>query len=408
MKITLSPSVRFKQQTMLFPFYLVLFEFATYIGNDMIQPGMLAVIADLNADATWVPTSMTAYLSGSLVFQWLFGPLSDHRGRRPVMLAGVGFFTFSCLIILLVHNIEQFIFIRFFQGIGLCFVGAVGYSAIQETFEEASCIKIMALMANVTLIAPLFGPLAGTALINFISWQSMFILIAVLSSISFYGLWKEMPETVILQNKPFSSINLWHNYCKVLSNRKFIYGALSIGFSSLPLLTWIAESPVILIRDEGLSTLKYGLLQIPIFSGLIFGNIILTRIVIKTQIESIIKQGIYPIIFGLFIATLSTVFYNHAYVWVIAGLSLYAFGIGLVNTGLYRLTLFSIKLSKGVVSSAIGIFSMLVFTIGIECSKIAYSQGGNTLFNCFNLISGFVWFILIICFFNKKHKTISK
>lgn len=94
------------------------------------------------------------------------GPLSDRIGRRPVMLAGVVWFIITCLAILLAQNIEQFTLLRFLQGISLCFIGAVGYAAIQESFEEAVCIKITALMANVALIAPLLGPLVGAAWIH--------------------------------------------------------------------------------------------------------------------------------------------------------------------------------------------------------------------------------------------------
>lgn len=71
------------------PLCLVLFEFAVYMANVMIQPGMMAVVESFNASHEWVPTSMTAYLAGGMVLQWLLGPLSDRRGRRPVMLAGV-------------------------------------------------------------------------------------------------------------------------------------------------------------------------------------------------------------------------------------------------------------------------------------------------------------------------------
>lgn len=82
------------------------------------------------------------------------------------MLAGVVWFIVTCLAILLAQNIEQFTLLRFLQGISLCFIGAVGYAAIQESFEEAVCIKITALMANVALIAPLLGPLVGAAWIH--------------------------------------------------------------------------------------------------------------------------------------------------------------------------------------------------------------------------------------------------
>ena len=158
-----SSGSRLGRQALLFPLCLVLYEFSTYIGNDMIQPGMLAVVAQYNAGIEWVPTSMTAYLAGGMFLQWLLGPLSDRIGRRPVMLAGVVWFIVTCLAILLAQNIEQFTLLRFLQGISLCFIGAVGYAAIQESFEEAVCIKITALMANVALIAPLLGPLVGAA-----------------------------------------------------------------------------------------------------------------------------------------------------------------------------------------------------------------------------------------------------
>lgn len=73
------------------------------------------------------------------------------------------------------------------QGISLCFIGAVGYAAIQESFEEAVCIKITALMANVALIAPLLGPLVGAARVHVLPWEGMFILFAALAAISFWS-----------------------------------------------------------------------------------------------------------------------------------------------------------------------------------------------------------------------------
>lgn len=113
----------------------MLFEFATYIGNDMIQPGMLAVVADFNAGEEWVPTSMTAYLAGGIFLQWLLGPLSDRRGRRPVMLAGVAFFIVACTAILLVTTIEQFIAMRF------CRASACALSALSATPPFRSRLK---------------------------------------------------------------------------------------------------------------------------------------------------------------------------------------------------------------------------------------------------------------------------
>ncbi|CNH58793.1 MFS transporter [Yersinia pekkanenii] len=407
MQTSFSPATRLGRRALLFPLCLVLFEFTAYIANDMIQPGMLAVVADFNAGVEWVPTSMTAYLAGGMFLQWLLGPLSDRRGRRPVMLVGVAFFVVTCLAILLVNNIEQFIVMRFLQGIGLCFIGAVGYATIQESFEEAVCIKITALMANVALIAPLLGPLAGAALIHVAPWQTMFVLFAVLGAISFVGLWRAMPETAALKGEKLSVAAMWSDYKHVLANRRFLCGSLALGFASLPLLAWIAQSPVILISGEKLSTVEYGILQVPIFGALIIGNLTLARLSGKTPIPRLIRYGAGPMIIGLLIAAGSTLYSSHAYLWMTAGLSLYAFGIGLANAGLVRLTLFSSDISKGTVSAAMGMISMMVFTLGIEFAKVAYLWGNSGIFNLFNLISGLLWLGLVMIFIRRQPEAVT-
>lgn len=121
----------------------------------------------------------------------------------------------------------------------------------------------------------------------------MFVLFAGLGAISFVGLWKAMPETAVLKGEKLSLSAMWRDYKQVLANRRFLCGALALGFASLPLLAWIAQSPVILISGEKLSTFDYGILQVPIFSALIIGNLTLARLSGKTSIPKLIKLGAY-------------------------------------------------------------------------------------------------------------------
>ncbi|HBI09969.1 MAG TPA: multidrug transporter MdfA [Franconibacter pulveris] len=393
---------RLGRQALLFPLCLVLYEFSTYIGNDMIQPGMLAVVEQYQAGMEWVPTSMTAYLAGGMFLQWLLGPLSDRIGRRPVMLTGVVWFIVTCLATLLAQNIEQFTALRFLQGISLCFIGAVGYAAIQESFEEAVCIKITALMANVALIAPLLGPLVGAAWVHMAPWEMMFVLFAVLAAIAYYGLWRAMPETATRLGEKLSLKELGRDYIAVMKNARFVAGALATGFVSLPLLAWIAQSPVIIISGEQGSSYEYGLLQVPIFGALIAGNLALAKLTSRRTVRSLIILGGWPITLGLVIAALATLLSSHAYLWMTAGLSVYAFGIGLANAGLVRLTLFASDISKGTVSAAMGMLQMLIFTVGIEVSKHAYLAGGNGLFSLFNLLNGLLWLGMMVIFLKDK------
>ena len=179
--------------TFLFPLALVLFEFAVYLGNDLIQPAMLGVTRDFGVSSSWAPSSMSFYLLGGGCIAWLMGPLSDRIGRKKILLAGALFFAVTCLLILFTQNIQSFLGLRFLQGMGLTVISAVGYAAVQENFEERTAIKVMAIMGNMTLFAPLLGPLVGSLMIDHVSWHWGFIGIAILALLGWLGLKVAMP-----------------------------------------------------------------------------------------------------------------------------------------------------------------------------------------------------------------------
>ncbi|MEG3112152.1 MFS transporter [Pantoea sp. T14] len=398
------PISQLSGRILLFPLALVLFEFATYIAHDMIQPGMLIVTNEFNVGPEWVSTSLTAYLMGGVVLQWLLGPLSDKFGRRPVMLFGILFFAAACILTTWVDNITQFVSLRFVQGISLCFIGAVGYAAIQEAFDEALAVRMMALMANVALLAPLAGPLAGAAWLTVGSWRSMFWLFAACSILAFVVLWRVMPETAGDRSHSVALPNLARSYARLAKDRQVMYGSFAIGLVFIPILTWVALSPVILMHDEGLSRMQYALLQLPVFLAMIAGNLTLSKLAGRVPIEQPVKFAAWPILIGLSIALLASLLNRHSYLFLTAGLSLYAFGAGMVNAGLYRLTLYASSEGKGSVAAMLGMISIMTLAIGIELAKSGYFSGGTPWFSLINFISGVLWFGLVTLFLRERKK----
>ena len=261
---------------------------------------------------------------GRHVFTVAFRPLSDRIGRRPVMLTGVVWFIVTCLATCWRRTLSSLRLLRFLQGVSLCFIGAVGYAAIQESFEEAVCIKITALMANVALIAPLLGPLVGAAWVHVAPWKDVRALCRACGHLFLWSAPCDAGDRHPPRRKA-SLKELGRDYKAVLQNGRFVAGALATGFVSLPLLAWIAQSPVIIISGEQLSSYEYGLLQVPIFGALIIGNLVLARLTSRRTVRSLIIMGGWPIAAGLIIAAVATVASSHAYLWMTAGLSIYAF-----------------------------------------------------------------------------------
>ncbi len=144
------------------------------------------------------------------------------------------------------------------------FIGAVGYAAIQESFEEAVCIKITALMANVALIAPLLGYWLGRHGCMFCRGR-MFILFAALAAIAFFGLQRAMPETATRRGETLSFKALGRDYRLVIKTGGSSQG-VSAGICQPAAVGWIAQSPIIIISGEQLSSYEYGLLQVPVLA----------------------------------------------------------------------------------------------------------------------------------------------
>jgi DHA1 family multidrug/chloramphenicol efflux transport protein-like MFS transporter len=378
---------RLTWSTLLFPLALVLFEFATYISNDMILPGMPAVVREFGANPALIPSAMTLCLLGGASLQWLLGPLSDRIGRRPVMLFGVAFFTLACLGILWSHSFGVFLFFRFLQGIGLCFIGAVGYAAIQESFSETMAIRVMAMMANVALIAPLIGPVAGAAVLHIADWRWIFLIVAAISALSFIGLWLKMPETSPKDQTPLRIGSLYQEYKLVFQNRRFVLGALALSFNIIPLLGWIALAPVILMQDAGLSTLSYGIWQIPVFVGLILGNILLSIAISKVPVYRLIRIASWPMLLGLAGALWLIASPQH-WQWLVACLSLAALGMGMGNAAIIRLVLFASDQNRGTVAASMGMINLFSFALGIELLKWGHAHWGNVSFVLICFTSG--------------------
>lgn len=382
--------------SLLFPLALVLFEFSVYIANDMIQPGMLAVVHEFGVDAGWVPTAMTGFLLGGALLPWLMGPLSDHIGRRPVMLWGVAFFILSCLATFFSHDIASFMVLRVLQGMGLCFISAVGYATIQEAYEETAAVRVTALMANVALIAPLVGPVAGAALIGFWPWRMSFGLIAAIAALSFVGLLATMPETVRRGQSGFRLARLVSDYRTVFGNRRFVASALCIPLLALPLLGWIALSPVMLIEQAGMSVMAYGLWQIPVFGALILGNLLLVRFADRWPLGHSVQVGRWPALAGVAVIVAGGLLSSVPHYFLIAGMCLISVGEGLAFAVLYRFALTSTDVAKGAVAAGMTMLSMVVYGCGIEVMKKAF------------LASGYAGYALVVLLFTLMFVQLSR
>lgn len=376
--------------TLFFPIALILYDFAAYLSTDLIQPGIINVVRDFNADVSLAPAAVSLYLAGGMALQWLLGPLSDRIGRRPVLITGALIFTLACAATLFTTSMTQFLIARVVQGTSICFIATVGYVTVQEAFGQTKAIKLMAIITSIVLVAPVIGPLSGAALMNFVHWKVLFAIIAAMGLVAFIGLLLAMPETVQRGTVPFSARGVLRDFRDVFRNRVFLFGAATLSLSYIPMMSWVAVSPVILIDAGGMTTSQFAWAQAPVFGAVIVANMVVVRFVKDPTRPRFIWWAAPVQLSGLAILIGGNLLWPHVWLWSVLGTSLYAFGIGMIFPTLFRFTLFSNNLPKGTVSASLNMVILTVMAVSVEIGRWLWFNGGRISFHLLAVVAGIV------------------
>ncbi len=405
-----------RKQALLFSGFFVLYEFLVYIANDMIMPGMLSVVRDFHADESNIATSLTAYILGGATLQLFLGPISDRYGRRPVMLIGSALFSFVTLLLPWVYTIDQFLLGRFLEGMGLCYISVVGYALLQEIFSDQDAIRLIAVMANVAILAPLLGPLAGSVFLQYANWHAVFYVIGGISLIAFWGLWRYMPESVgqikhdgqMIRRTSISLPAVLANYKTLVQHRVFVFGTLAYGLMGIICVVWIALSPVILVSKAHMSLVMYGIWQIPVFGAFILGNMLLSYLSHRYSVSQLSWVGSIVVCLGLWVMWLFPYYYGPQPFGLMPGLLIYSVGYGFAVSSLNRFILFVTQVSTGTTSALISMIAMCFMAFGIEIANVLFEQNGNMAIAQYAGWIGGLYFVCVcIClYFHRREQAL--
>ncbi len=140
------------------------------LDQTIVSTAMPRIIAELHGlDLyAWVTT---AYLLTSTIAVPIWGKLSDHFGRKPILLAGIGFFLVGSWLCglagefgslpILGSGMVQLIVFRALQGIGGGALFTTAFAIIGDLFEPRERAKFAGLFGSVFAIASVIGPIVG-------------------------------------------------------------------------------------------------------------------------------------------------------------------------------------------------------------------------------------------------------
>ncbi len=183
-----------KKITLLFPLSLILYELPLYLSNNLFLPALPEITKSFHITNATTQLSIAFWFLGASAFQVILGPLSDHYGRKKILLSGGILFICVTLLCSFTHSINWFLAGRFFQGVVVSTILIAGYATIHEFMEREQAVKTISWMGSITILAPALGPLLGGVLLQWINWRELFIGLAGFTVLSLYVLYRFMPQ----------------------------------------------------------------------------------------------------------------------------------------------------------------------------------------------------------------------
>jgi len=258
----------------------------TSLSTDIYLPAMPAMAKELNGN---VELTITGFLIGFCIAQLIWGPLSDHLGRRKPLFIGMTLFIIGSVGCALSTTITEIVFWRVFQALGACTGPMLGRAMIRDLFSRTRAAQMLSTLMIIMAIAPIAGPLLGGQMIKFTSWHSIFWLLAVIGTLMFVSLFW-LPETLPEDKRVKASLpSAFRNYLALLKNTKFMRFTLCLTFYYVAAYAFITGSPFVYITYFGVEPQHYGWLFALNIVGLMGMSMINRRLVHRYSLERLLK-----------------------------------------------------------------------------------------------------------------------
>ncbi len=291
------------------------------LSIDMYLPGLPSMASDLSASASAAQLTVTACLIGLSVGQLFAGPISDARGRRPVLLAGVTVFVAASLACAVAPNVWVLVAVRLAQGLG----GAVGIvlarAIVRDHYAGAALARMYAILFAINALAPVLAPIIGGQLLHVTDWRGVFVALSAVGALMLLASWLIVTETLPPQLRRSGGVaEALTTMGALLRERRFVGCVLCAAFAFGAMFAYIAGSPFVLQDIHGVSPQGFSLLFALNAVGILIATRIGVHFVAGFGATRVLAAGMHVCLAGALIVL----------VGVLGGL-----GLGLLLVGLF-------------------------------------------------------------------------
>lgn len=292
------------------PSWLILLGALTAIGPlsiDMYLPAFPAMEGDLQAAPGSVEYTLSSFFIGMALGQLIYGPLSDRFGRRPPLLAGLALYTLASLGCAYAPDVHLLAGVRFLEALGGCAGLVITRAVVRDRCGARDSARAFSLLILVMGLAPILAPLIGGVVAAWLGWREIFLLLALYGAIGLAAVYYGLPETHDTRHEPpLRLARVAGDYGRLLRSRSFIGYTLVGGLAFAGMFAYIAGSPFVLIRLQGIPAEHFGWVFGANALGFVAASQVNARLLANRSITWLLHHAIWlPALAGLALALAS-------------------------------------------------------------------------------------------------------
>jgi len=343
------------------------------IEVDIFVPSMPSIQKYFATTESMVQMLLTINFAGLATSSLLYGPLSDSYGRRKVMLVGMFIFTVGALGCVLTNSLGWLVFWRFWQGFGCSVAFVVPGAMIFDIFTKEKAAGMLGMLNSAITCAMAGAPLLGSYLYLKYDWHANFLLVAIVSLITWFITLFFCYETLDQQKKkPFNLKSISRDYKLLLTNRSALLLSLVICLIITGELVYVANLSLIFINYLDVSEYHFPYYQGAVLVMFAIASLFCNKVISILGVNNTRKYGSICSFTGALLLLLSALFYSTPLAITIS-MCIYTIGFALIIGIIYGDYMGIFPDIKGAASALSNAQRMILLSIFIAISGMFFN-----------------------------------